>query len=205
MKRTGVLIFLMAKVCLGTAFAADPAALFEETCAACHGAKGEGDVSQNAPAIAGQYHWYISSQLESFRSGVRGADPDRDEDGAMMRSIAEGLEEADIAPLAAYVASLPVSENKSEVVQGNAGLGGGYYEICAACHGVGGEGNAELQAPNLRILSGWYLKSQMQKFLSGARGGPGDTDLGQQMKSMVEVLPDETAMQDVVAYIGTLR
>lgn len=45
------------------------------SCAACHGASGEGIWAVNAPALAGQNDWYLASQLRNFRDGIRGAHP----------------------------------------------------------------------------------------------------------------------------------
>jgi cytochrome c553 len=40
---------------------------------------------------------------------------------------------------------------------------------CAACHGMRGEGNANLGAPRLAGLPGWYLHKQLRDYTSGAR------------------------------------
>lgn len=45
------------------------------SCAACHGANGEGIWAVNAPSLAGQNDWYLAAQLRNFRDGVRGAHP----------------------------------------------------------------------------------------------------------------------------------
>ena len=42
-----------------------------QKCIECHGQNGEGDKSQKAPRIGGQYSWYIISQLNAFKSGER--------------------------------------------------------------------------------------------------------------------------------------
>ena len=54
--------------------AAPPVAaiLFQNVCASCHGAKGEGNPAFQAPAIAGLPDWYVRGQLEAFRAGRRG-------------------------------------------------------------------------------------------------------------------------------------
>lgn len=41
-------------------------------CAACHGARGEGNVALKAPALVNRSDWYQVSQLENFRSAKRG-------------------------------------------------------------------------------------------------------------------------------------
>jgi cytochrome c553 len=53
-------------------------------------------------------------------------------------------------------------------------------------------------------LDDWYLLSQLRNFKSGARGGrPGDT-WGATMRPNTLVLDDQ-AMQNVIAYVQTLR
>lgn len=42
-------------------------------CSSCHGDRGEGNYATNAPALAGQYDWYLRRQLEHFKKGVRGS------------------------------------------------------------------------------------------------------------------------------------
>jgi cytochrome c oxidase subunit 2 len=78
------------------------------------------------------------------------------------------------------------------------------YAVCAACHGTQGEGNPELNAPKLAGQPGWYLKRQLENFRSGARGAHEKDVYGRQMAPMAATLPDEAAINDVLAYIGTL-
>jgi cytochrome c oxidase subunit 2 len=78
------------------------------------------------------------------------------------------------------------------------------YAVCAACHGTQGEGNPELNAPKLAGQPGWYLKRQLGNFRSGARGSHEKDVYGRQMAPMAATLPDEAAINDVLAYIGTL-
>ena len=47
-----------------------------EICVECHGQNGEGLQSTNAPRLAGLRTWYLIGQLEKFRSGLRGANPE---------------------------------------------------------------------------------------------------------------------------------
>jgi cytochrome c oxidase subunit 2 len=60
------------------------------TCQACHGDKGQGMDATKAPPLAGQYDWYLVSQLKKFKGGVRGAHP-LDTTGAQMRPMASML------------------------------------------------------------------------------------------------------------------
>jgi cytochrome c oxidase subunit 2 len=53
------------------------------TCGYCHGARGQGSWSTNAPPLAGRSDWYLARQLEQFRTGHRGRHP-QDFHGAQM-------------------------------------------------------------------------------------------------------------------------
>jgi len=61
-----------------------------ETCAGCHGARGEGNAALHAPALANQSDWYLVTQLERYRSGARGFS-ELDVAGAQMRAMAMSL------------------------------------------------------------------------------------------------------------------
>ena len=41
-----------------------------QSCAACHGQFGQGNVAMAGPALAGQSDWYLVTQLENFKSGI---------------------------------------------------------------------------------------------------------------------------------------
>lgn len=69
-------------------------------CAVCHGPDG---LSQHpeAPNLAGQVEMYLTKSLEEFRSGKR--------QNEMMTVVAKDLTDDDIANLAAWYASIPIS------------------------------------------------------------------------------------------------
>ncbi len=69
-------------------------------CASCHGAAGQG-VGAGNPALAGQPAPYLADQLRKWQEGERYGDAQ-----GLMRDAARQLADAEIAPLAAYVASL---------------------------------------------------------------------------------------------------
>ena len=60
------------------------------TCAACHGPSGRGAQSMNAPVLKGMSDWYLVTQLNNFKQGIRGAHP-KDMYGPQMASIAAML------------------------------------------------------------------------------------------------------------------
>ncbi len=78
------------------------------------------------------------------------------------------------------------------------------YAPCSGCHGQNGEGNLALNAPKLTGLDTAYLVRQIKNFQQGIRGtDPADT-LGMQMRGMASTLSNDAAIDNVVAYIGTL-
>jgi len=75
-------------------------------CVACHGPSAKGNASTKAPPLAGLQDWYLLTQLEHFKTGVRARDP-QDETGAQMRPFAEALDEQGMKDVVAYIATLP--------------------------------------------------------------------------------------------------
>lgn len=75
------------------------------TCAACHGAKGEGNQTLNAPRLTGLPSWYIKRQLENYKEGIRGADT-KDSYGMQMRPMAMTVPPEQTDNLIAYIKSL---------------------------------------------------------------------------------------------------
>ena len=77
-----------------------------EPCIACHGEKGEGNKSLNAPRLSKQHDWYIVRQLQNFKAGIRGSHP-KDIYGAQMRPMAQLLAtDEQVNEVAAYLATL---------------------------------------------------------------------------------------------------
>ena len=87
---------------------------------------------------------------------------------------------------------------------GDAAAGQPLYAVCAACHGMQGEGNQALNAPKLAGLGDWYLKRQLLHFKQGARGTHDKDVFGKIMAPMAMTLADDTAIDNVAAYIKTL-
>ncbi len=175
-------------------------ALFD-SCAACHGADGQGDALLLAPGIAGLGQWYVEGQIRKFRTGLRGAHPE-DIAGLRMRPMSRMLRsDDDIKAVSAYVASLPVPPIET-TLDGDATRGAALYAPCIACHGVDGKGNPAMQAPSLHS-SDWYQLTQLKNFKAGIRGDPGDP-FGVMMRPMASLLADEQAMKDVIVHVQTL-
>ena len=79
------------------------------TCIACHGMKGEGQQTLNAPAVAGQHDWYTVRQLQNYISGIRGTDPNNVFD-MQMRPMAQILPPESLNNVAAYINTFTASE-----------------------------------------------------------------------------------------------
>ncbi|MFC4314313.1 c-type cytochrome [Steroidobacter flavus] len=171
-------------------------------CVACHGSKGEGNATLNAPAIAGQDAAYVERQLRNFRNRRRGVDKS-DAIGAQMQASATAMiaDDAAVTKIASYVASLPKTINAKSAA-GDLRNGNNQYQgKCGACHGVTAEGNPTLKAPRLTGLDASYMKRQFAHFRDGVRGtDPQDTP-GRQMAMMAKTLPNERDLDDIIAFI----
>jgi cytochrome c oxidase subunit II len=76
------------------------------TCAYCHGARGQGSWSTNAPPLAGMSDWYLARQLQQFRQGHRGRHA-QDFHGAQMARMSSVVEEGEATnDLLAYINTL---------------------------------------------------------------------------------------------------
>lgn len=175
------------------------------TCAACHGQNGEGNQQLNAPKLAGQEAWYTRRQLNYYKTGVRGANPENPLGMQMAPMAAILATDAMVNNVAAYIETLP-DEPTPVTIEGNVERGRELYEpTCGVCHSENGEGIWAVNAPALAGMNDWYLVRQLQQFKSGIRGTHEDDEYGFQMTSMVTALKDEQDINDVVAYINTLR
>ena len=87
---------------------------------------------------------------------------------------------------------------------GNAAAGQATYAVCAACHGPQAQGNRALNAPKLSSQAGWYLARQLWHFKQGIRGSNDQDIYAKQMIPIASTLADDTAINNVVAYINSL-
>jgi cytochrome c oxidase subunit II len=174
------------------------------TCAACHGQQGEGNLALNSPRLTGLDADYMRRQLLYYQQGVRGAAPG-DIYGAQMAPMSRVLTtEEQMNNVIAYIETLP-HDPSPVTVTGNERRGRALYETCAACHGNQGEGIWSTRAPRLAGIDDWYLVRQLQNFKEGIRGSHAEDSYGEQMRMMANILVDDQAINDVVAYINTLR
>lgn len=72
-------------------------------CSACHSPTGSGNAPAGFPRISGQPSVYTVAQLTAYREGKRVSD---EAFGGMMRGVAEGLTDGEIAVLADYIQGL---------------------------------------------------------------------------------------------------
>lgn len=173
------------------------------TCISCHGPEGQGNREMNAPKLAGLEPWYMIRQLEKFKSGARGGNPE-DTLGQQMQGFATTLADRSArADVAAYIASLP-DEPTEDTVSGDARRGAKFFRTCAGCHRPAGQGSYAHNAPRLAGMSDWYQLRQLENFKQGIRGRHKDDLYGTQMAEMSKMLTDEQAVRDVIAYINTL-
>jgi cytochrome c553 len=171
-------------------------------CASCHGANGEGQVSDAGPIprLAGLSAPYLVKQLEDYKRGQRLND--------IMQLIAQALEPGEITDVAAYYAdrqapASPPPATPSDVLkQGEQLALLGKWEAnlppCLSCHGPNGVG----VAPSFPYLAGQfagYIEGQFRQWRSGERKND-PLDL---MKTVARGL-DERETAAVASYFQTL-
>lgn len=172
-------------------------------CGACHGLKAEGKRAFNTPRLSSQAPWYLRGQLMKFRAGVRGAHP-QDLTGIQMAPMAKMLAtEEKVDDVVAYIASLDPGV-PADAGEGDIAAGQEHYTICATCHGRAGEGLEQQKGPMLSGQHAWYLVRQLKYFREGLRGYHEADAEGKLMVPMAQMLQDDRAIDDLVAYIHSL-
>src|SRR3989338_7765795 len=180
-----------------------PVAALSATCAACHGVEGQGSKAGGAPRWAGRNEQDRGRRRLNLKAGRRGY-AQQDEAGQRMRAMTTGLSEEQLSSLAAYYAGLQLAkapQPNSATAKAGAPR---YQDTCAVCHGQFAQGYAHLQAPNLRILDGWYIAQQLNSYAQGWRGGDEYSDIqGKWMQAIATQINNEER-QAVVDFIETL-
>jgi cytochrome c553 len=144
---------------------ADAARLATQTCASCHGPRGE-SVSPAFPRLAGQRLEYVETQLKAFRDRTR-ADPMAQ---AYMWGMASQLGDDTIRSLAVYYSKQKPARSKpgdaAVVRAGKAiyegGIPGAKVQACVTCHGPGAEGASGF--PRLAGQHAEYIVKQLVLF-----------------------------------------
>lgn len=76
------------------------------TCAACHGAKAEGNPDTGAPPLVRHDDWYLVAQLNAFRGGTRGTH-ETDAFGQQMRAASALLtDDTQVQDVVSHIATL---------------------------------------------------------------------------------------------------
>ena len=172
-------------------------------CLLCHGDNANGNYGIRAPKLSGMEPWYLARQLENFAAGIRGTSADDASGHEMMPVGLRVKHEGVLAEAVAYIGTLQ-PRKPAATVSGNVARGRQLYQACAACHGARGQGNAELQAPALAARSDWYLVTHLRNYKAGLRGADERDTFGAQMRAISSTLPDDQAIDDVIAFINTL-
>jgi cytochrome c553 len=80
--------------------------LFQERCMECHRYNASGEIAFRSPPLTGQQGWYLTEQLQQFKNGHRGTDP-QDVNGAKMVLSSSFIEdEVMLSSLVDYILSL---------------------------------------------------------------------------------------------------
>ncbi|MCH2174391.1 MAG: cytochrome c [Lentisphaeria bacterium] len=174
------------------------------TCAACHGQNAEGMKPMNAPALAGQSDWYISTQLHHFKKGIRGKAPG-DITGMQMQGMSVMLTDEQIKELSGYLSSLPATK-VTKTVEGDIEKGKTLYQNCLACHGADGAGMVALKSPALTGQHDWYIENQLLGFKKEYRGYHEEDIQGKIMQGSAKMfIQTDQDAKDLAAYIMTLN
>jgi cytochrome c553 len=172
-------------------------------CAACHGVDGNSPVAIY-PKLAGQSATYIAKQLADFKLGMTSGGKEGRAD-PIMGGMTMGLSVQDMADIGAYYASqeLSAGSNTSNDTGKKLYLGGDSSRgitACVACHGVNGKGMEQAAFPAIGAQNAAYIKSQLEKFRSGARAN----DKAKMMRNIAIRLED-TDIEALTEYIASLQ
>ena len=103
-----------------------------------------------------------------------------------------------------WLAANPTFSQAQALAKADAAAGAGQFAVCTACHGQNGEGNPALNAPRLAGQADWYVARQLHHFRDGLRGSHEGDTFGAQMRAFAAMLPDDTAIRNVAAYVESL-
>ncbi|MCK8087190.1 c-type cytochrome [Vibrio sp. 1CM8B] len=205
MKKLALILSLLASCSVWAQGSIEAGKAKSQTCVACHGADGNSLITQY-PKLAGQHEKYLEKQLKELKLGMTsGGKQGRYE--PVMGAMAMPLSEEDMADLAAYYASLPISSNSTpeNVVDegkvlytaGNAERG---VTACVACHGPRGNGTELSGFPKISGQHADYIKAQLEKFRDGDR----NNDMNAMMRDVAKKLTDAD-IDTLSKYVGGLH
>jgi cytochrome c oxidase subunit 2 len=179
-----------------------PEELFAATCAACHGAMGEGNAALKAPSIAGLPDWFALIQFEKFRNGQRG-EGEGDIGGHYMKAIAEAIDEERLPGLGKHIAALPIVPTRNSL-GGDPAVGKVLFlEHCAGCHRYNAHGEKVFRSAPLSGLQDWYIFDTLVKYREEIRGYHSFDVDGIFMHRNLKSVSDDDFKQ-IIAYIAEL-
>ena len=120
-----------------------------------------------------------------------------------MYVIAQSLKPEDRKVAAIHYASIDAAASPLTLSE-TPSRGKQSYEVCAACHGDDGAGNADIGAPRIAGQSDWYILRSLETFHSGARGFDEDDASGQQMRMALEAV-DPSEFESIAAYAASIE
>ncbi|UJJ33012.1 c-type cytochrome [Halopseudomonas maritima] len=168
-------------------------------CGACHGADGNSP-APNFPKLAGQGEQYLLKQLTDIKEGRRTV--------VEMTGMLAGLNEQDMADIAAYFASQSMTLGAADpalAARGEAIFRGGNLETglpaCTGCHSPTGKGNPPASYPRLAGQHATYTAKQLTDFREGNRTNDGEAAIMQTVSSRLS----NKDIEAVSAYIQGLR
>lgn len=135
-----------------------------EPCQGCHRKDASGRTSGAYPRLSGQHGTVLIKQITDIRAGRR-LNP-------KMEPFVEDhqLNAFEIADIAAYIQSLPISNDNGKGPGTGVAAGKQIYDkACANCHGGKGEGEAPKFYPMLAAQHFRYLLREMQFIRDGDR------------------------------------
>lgn len=155
-------------------------------CAGCHGMDGKGLMS-TYPNLGGQHDAYLEITLKQFKSGAR--------QNPMMTSMALGLNDEEIAELAAYYSAKPLviaANGDASAIE----IGRNKAGYCMGCHGKEGVP----VAPEFPIIAGQdaaYIEAQLKAYRDGGRDHPYMTVVARKL--------DDAMIKGLAAYYSQLK
>jgi len=165
-------------------------------CANCH--ESAGSEITRAPHIAGQSDTYLRRQLGAMRLGGRGStgvwNP--------MLAVAHGLDENDIAAVAAYYSTQKPTKGGAQTAaatlpSGDIASGHGLFTtVCTKCHLNGGRGDQEGLVPDITLVAAPYALQTLDAFRAGVR-------VNNKMLEVTQALSYRD-IADLAAYLNSL-
>ncbi len=174
------------------------------TCAACHGADGNSQISTN-PKLAGQHPEYLFKQMKNFKA-TDGKPAERA--NAVMAGMISTLDEGQMRDVAAWFASQKQTGDKAKNDPKSYPQGQKLYRAgdvakglaaCAGCHGPAGAG-MPAQYPRIGGQFADYTETQLKAFRDGGRANDANT-----MMRTIALKMTDAEMKAVSDYVAGLR